>query len=486
MLDERFDASPYAAASSTSSFRRIEPTEMQLAVYDAPAPNSSATVPSGSTTRTSPSRAQAIARPEEIDSTESLYLAGLHLEQYRHATRQPEDYFREALLRIRATSAAIWRWVERFIAAANTAQRNRFSSARWSVRRATIRTRPTANATTIWVCAGRPRTNSTRQKTHSTSPLGTPRARTRPIFNWHGSLCAGAIGRSGRVTPALPGTQRPASSGHASAGSRARRTRQTCEAPRIGRTRIAARSVQFRRAVREKRCDSMAIGATVDRRMRDSSHNYLELAIDYAAAGCYERSIAVLSTYLDRVAETTGHATRLLLLGRVRRRTGRYAARPFAVSKLGAKLQRQGFFPNRREDLAVLQSAVARLPGDFRAWCDIGNLLYSKRRYDEAIRAWEDGPRSGRRFRPAAPQSWAWHISISTPTRQSAWKSLEQAFQLNPDDARVLYELDQLAKRLESRRGRATGPSASASELRSPPRRPDDRTNHAVESTRPT
>ena len=46
-----------------------------------------------------PAPAQAIAKPEEIDSNESLYLAGLHLEQYRHATRQPEDYFREALLR---------------------------------------------------------------------------------------------------------------------------------------------------------------------------------------------------------------------------------------------------------------------------------------------------------------------------------------------------------------------------------------------------
>ena len=32
---------------------------------------------------------------------------------------------------------------------------------------------------------------------------------------------------------------------------------------------------------------------------------------------------------------------------------------------------------------------MARSPGDYRAWCDIGNLLYSKRRYEEAISAWE-------------------------------------------------------------------------------------------------
>lgn len=32
-------------------------------------------------------------------STEQLYLTGLHLEQYRHATYQPTDYYLEALSR---------------------------------------------------------------------------------------------------------------------------------------------------------------------------------------------------------------------------------------------------------------------------------------------------------------------------------------------------------------------------------------------------
>ena len=37
--------------------------------------------------------------PDEIHTTEGLYLTGLHLEQYRHATRYPEDYWDEALRR---------------------------------------------------------------------------------------------------------------------------------------------------------------------------------------------------------------------------------------------------------------------------------------------------------------------------------------------------------------------------------------------------
>ena len=38
-------------------------------------------------------------QPERIKSNEELYLTGLHLEQYRHATRRPEPYWRQALRR---------------------------------------------------------------------------------------------------------------------------------------------------------------------------------------------------------------------------------------------------------------------------------------------------------------------------------------------------------------------------------------------------
>src|SRR3546814_15350796 len=37
--------------------------------------------------------------PEQVESVEELYLIGLHLEQYRHATYHPLDYYFEALKR---------------------------------------------------------------------------------------------------------------------------------------------------------------------------------------------------------------------------------------------------------------------------------------------------------------------------------------------------------------------------------------------------
>ena len=46
-----------------------------------------------------PIPAEALKKPEEIQSLEELYLAGQHLEQYRHATFLPSDYYLEGLRR---------------------------------------------------------------------------------------------------------------------------------------------------------------------------------------------------------------------------------------------------------------------------------------------------------------------------------------------------------------------------------------------------
>lgn len=46
-----------------------------------------------------PEPAKALEKPKNICSLEELYLAGQHLEQYRHATYLPADYYLEGLKR---------------------------------------------------------------------------------------------------------------------------------------------------------------------------------------------------------------------------------------------------------------------------------------------------------------------------------------------------------------------------------------------------
>ena len=49
--------------------------------------------------RAIPAPARPALRPQDIPSNEELFLNGLHLEQYRHATYSPEPYYEEALRR---------------------------------------------------------------------------------------------------------------------------------------------------------------------------------------------------------------------------------------------------------------------------------------------------------------------------------------------------------------------------------------------------
>ncbi len=44
-----------------------------------------------------PDAAQAPALPEALDNPDELYFIGQHLEQYNHASRHAQDYYRRAL-----------------------------------------------------------------------------------------------------------------------------------------------------------------------------------------------------------------------------------------------------------------------------------------------------------------------------------------------------------------------------------------------------
>ena len=48
--------------------------------------------------------------PRDVKCNDELYLIGVHLAQYRHATRSPTDYWEEALRRDFGDSRATTRW----------------------------------------------------------------------------------------------------------------------------------------------------------------------------------------------------------------------------------------------------------------------------------------------------------------------------------------------------------------------------------------
>src|SRR5260370_14361725 len=104
-------------------------------------------------------------------------------------------------------------------------------------------------------------------------------------------------------------------------------------------------------------------------------------------------------------------------------------------------------FPARIEEMLVLQSAIRTDPSDSKAPYYLGNLLYVKRQREEAIRLWECSCQMDPRF------SIPWrNLGIARfNVRKHPGRALEcyeKAFQAEPSDARLLYELDQLCKRI--------------------------------------
>jgi len=104
-------------------------------------------------------------------------------------------------------------------------------------------------------------------------------------------------------------------------------------------------------------------------------------------------------------------------------------------------------FPSRLEEIAILEAAVRCNPGDARAPYFLGNLFYDRRRHEQAIRLWERSAKLDGTFSIVWRNLGIGYFNIRKhPTK--ARVAYERAFRANPNDARLLFERDQLWKRL--------------------------------------
>jgi tetratricopeptide (TPR) repeat protein len=445
LLDAAFDSDP-----RTSHEWRVDvpagvaETELQVAILDDHGRQLVAHQPTQVAAEI-PAAADPIPAPGELPSSEALYLAGLHLEQYRHATREPDAYFSEGLRRdagdLRCNVALGRRLLRRGL----YAEAARLF--RTAVERATRH-----NANPI---DGEP------FYTLGLSLIGLGQfcaaeaALHKATWNaaWQDAACfelARLAVRNDRWAEAETLLRRclDRNGGHHQAVHLL-----VCTLQKRGATDEAVRLIEA-----ELHRDPFNTGVLFERarhsadhwdgfrrRMRGSVHNYLQLASDYTAAGLDAQAVALLNYYLEWHAATSVDPLLLYHLAAAQRRTGDADGADAAL--VAAAENPRGIFPNTLADLTVLEAAVAARPDDAGAHCDLGNLLYSKRRYDDAICHWQQAAAADRNFaQPRRNLGLALFNKRHDP--QAAWHLLSEAFRLNPSDARVLFELDQLAKRL--------------------------------------
>ncbi|HPL58270.1 MAG TPA: DUF5107 domain-containing protein [Flexilinea sp.] len=174
--------------------------------------------------------------------------------------------------------------------------------------------------------------------------------------------------------------------------------------------------------------------------IRPENFNFvIEAASDYASYGCYKEAIDLL----DRL-EPKGPMIHYSL-AYYYFRMGDLAESQKQL-KSASESDPSYCFPNRIEDIAVLNFAITQNPDDSYAYYYLGNLYYDKKQYQKALTDWKKSTELNDRF----ATSWR-NLAIILWNKekkpQEAIAAMEKAFSLDPNDARILFESDQLYKK---------------------------------------
>ncbi len=455
--------------------------------------------------------------PEAITTADELYITGLHLEQYRHATRSPADYWREALRRDPADARcnnAMGLWHLR---------RGEFALAENHFRKAIARlTRRNANP-----YDGEPYYNlglclryHGEQREAEAKPTGGqdgPAAAMRPREERRGNLepraLASPLAEAYAVFYKATWNQAWAAAAyHALAELDCLQACWHSALDHLDRSlRLNTdnlRALDLKALVLRKlgRVDEAASVLRQTRQLdpldwwaRHIAGEHLgcdlqvclDLAHDYARAGFFDEAIQALQQSAARYCPGVGNrkfasgnryeARPQRANGEQRFETGSsrigdlpdqsWGAMPLVAYTLGWLELKRGnraaardyfktasglpadyCFPARLEEIAILQAAINANPRDARALYYLGNLLYDRRRHEEAIRLWE---RSAK-VEPAFSIVWRnLGIGYFNVRRRPALAraAYERAFGANPADPRLLFERDQLWKRLRVKPG---------------------------------
>lgn len=177
---------------------------------------------------------------------------------------------------------------------------------------------------------------------------------------------------------------------------------------------------------------------------RTDIHNFLEYALDYAGCGLYSEAADLLLIAVEKGAVSPMIYYSLAWLTQFLTQN---IENVNTYLKKAATADSYLCFPNRLREIAILEFAIARNPLDHMPAYYLGNLFYDRRQYDKAIGFWEQS--AG--INPDFPTVWR-NLGIGYFNKRqddvNAVTCYEKAFALDPADARVLMELNQLYKRL--------------------------------------
>lgn len=179
--------------------------------------------------------------------------------------------------------------------------------------------------------------------------------------------------------------------------------------------------------------------AELNAKMRDFQENYLMTARDYAEFGAYEEAMEILGECTKKYP----------MLYYYQAYYAGYLGKDETVREMLARAENavpDYCFPNKPEDIAVLQFAIAKGCRAKAAYY-LGNLFYDKLQWEKSVELWEESAKAA----PEFPTAWR-NLSLAYYNKMKAAAkakdAMEKAFALDETDVRIFLELDQLYKKL--------------------------------------
>lgn len=383
-----------------------------------------------------PEPADLMAAPKDMKSLEELYLAATHLEQYRHATFEPADYYLEGLRRddtdIRLNNGYGLLLYKRGLVAESIPY---FEAA---IKKQTWKTPNPYNGDGYFNLALALDLEGEEEKAFDAFYKATWSHETASSSFYHLSCIST---RRGNYKQALEFVDK------ALIGNWHNMKARTLKAALL--RKLGQDNSQLLKD--SLAIDPLSMGCLYEEAllkkdtapfikiMREEAHNYLELSLTYIKMGLYEDAGIILSHgpavgpmlnyYLGYTYYLSGEKEKAL-----------------AAYKRAEDCTEDYCFPNRIEEIYILKNAISLLGLAPMANYYLGNLYYDKKQYDTAISLWETGIAKKPSFGVAYRNLAIAYYNKKQDTKK-ALSMMETACKQDETYPRHWLEYDQLASR---------------------------------------
>jgi tetratricopeptide (TPR) repeat protein len=444
---EVISCSPLNPYKKSVSVQKSKPEELSFTVHNAKGDILVQYQKEKTEIKAVPDPAKPALDPEEITSVEQLFLTGLHLEQYRHATYNPLDYYFEGLKRepndVRCNNAVGLLMM----------RRGQFEKAE-SYFRTAIATLIERNPNpydgepyyNLGFCLKMQNKNQEAYKALFKATWNAAwqdasyfvlaqidsikgewnealeRVESGLIRNWHNhkarQLKASILRKLNRRDEALSWIE---------------------DSLKIDSFNMGCHFEKYLLTNDKTVLDEMK---TI---MRQWSHGYIEYALDFAGAGLYEEAIELLESCVNH--DEQDYPMVYYAFGYFNFCMNSDKIKALQWYKKAVQLPSEKCFPNRIEEVNMLKNVMELNPLDGKAPYYLGNFWYAFRQYDDAIECWETSVKIDNQF-PTVLRNLALAYYNKRNYKKTAQQLLERAFELDKTDSRILMELDQLYKKV--------------------------------------